>query len=165
MQEVRNKVRYYAIEELKLLEDNPRTITESQMAKLVKSIQDNPDYFEARPLILSNRSGENVILAGNQRYRAAQKLGLKQVPCVLLEGLTKEREEEIVIRDNVNNGAWDFDALANSWDESKLGEWGLEGVFQSTQIDMDAFFEKSDTTTEKEPKKVKCPECGCEFEV
>lgn len=165
MQEVKNKVQYYEIGELKLLENNPRTITSKQLETLKKSIKENPDYFEARPLILSNRTGKLVILAGNQRFRAAQALGMKQVPAVLLEGLTKEREDEIVIRDNVSNGAWDFDILANNWDEKKLGEWGVEGVFQSTQIDMDDFFERADDAPEKEPKKVKCPECGCEFEV
>lgn len=165
MQEVKNKVRYYAIEELELLEDNPRTITESQMAKLIKSIKDNPDYFEARPLILSNRTGKNVIIAGNQRYRAAQSIGLKQLPCVLLEGLSKEREDEIVIRDNVSNGAWDFDMLANNWDEAKLGEWGVEAVFKATPLDIDDFFEKSERGEEKKPKTVICPKCGEEFEL
>lgn len=136
MQEVKNKVQYYEIGELKLLENNPRTITGKQLETLKKSIKENPDYFEARPLILSNRTGEKVILAGNQRYRAAQALGMKQVPAVLLEGLTKEREDEIVIRDNVSNGEWDFDILANSWDEEKLAEWGVNCTWaQSDDID------------------------------
>ena len=125
MQEVKNKVQYYAIEEIQLLEDNPRTITKKQLETLKTSIKNNPDFFEARPLILSNRTGKNVILAGNQRFRAAQALGMKQVPCVLLEGLDSDREKEIIIRDNVSNGEWDFDILANNWDEEKLGEWGV----------------------------------------
>lgn len=164
MQEVKNKVQYYAIEELQLLEDNPRIITESQMSKLIKSIEDNPDYFEARPLILSNRTGKNVILAGNQRFRAAQALGMKQVPCVLLEGLDSDREKEIVIRDNVSNGAWDFDILANSWDEEKLGEWGVVVGKNFSDIELKDFFEEA-SPQEKEPKKVICPKCGEEFEV
>ena len=136
MQEVKNKVQYYAIEELHLLEDNPRTITKKQLETLKTSIKNNPDFFEARPLILSNRTGKNVILAGNQRFRAAQALGMKQVPCVLLEGLDSDREKEIVIRDNVSNGEWDFDILANSWDEEKLAEWGVNCTWaQSDGID------------------------------
>ena len=133
MQEVKNKVQYYAIEELQLLEDNPRTITKKQLETLKTSIKNNPDFFEARPLILSNRTGKNVILAGNQRFRAAQALGMKQVPCVLLEGLDEEREKEIVIRDNVSNGAWDMDALANCFDEQKLTEWGVELSWKAQQ--------------------------------
>lgn len=131
--EVANKVQYYEIDELKTLDRNPRTITKKQLEKLKTSIKDNPDYFEARPLILSNRTGSLVIIAGNQRWRAAKALGLEQVPCVLIEGLDEEREREIVIRDNVNNGAWDFDMLANEWDEIKLGEWGVETSWKPLQ--------------------------------
>ena len=36
---------------------NPRTIKKDQFEKLKKSIQDNADYFEARPIILSDRTG------------------------------------------------------------------------------------------------------------
>ena len=108
------------LSELKKLENNPRTITKSDFEKLCKSITDNPDYFEARPLILSKRTGEFVIIAGNQRYEAAKKLKLKTVPTFLIENLTEEREKEIAIRDNVNNGAWDMDALANEWDMTHL---------------------------------------------
>lgn len=119
-------VEYRKLTELKELPGNPRTIKKDQFEKLKKSIQDNPDYFEARPIILSDRTGELVILAGNQRYKAAKALGKSEVPTVLLSGLTEEREREIVIRDNVENGEWDIDALANEWDASELEEWGVE---------------------------------------
>ena len=86
---------YRKIEDLKKLENNPRTITEEQLSKLKESIERNPDYFEARPLILSNRTGELVIIAGNQRYDACVQLEMKEVPTVLIEGLTEEREHDI----------------------------------------------------------------------
>lgn len=120
------QVEYRAIAELKELPGNPRTIKKDQFEKLKKSIQDNADYFEARPIILSDRTGELVILAGNQRYKAAKAIGLKEVPTILLPNLTEEREKEIIIRDNVENGDWDMDALANEWDASQLEEWGVE---------------------------------------
>lgn len=120
------EIKYRPLEELNKLENNPRTITKKEMESLEKSIMDNPDYFEARPLILSNRTGKLVILAGNQRYEAAKLIGLNEVPTVLLEGLTEDREREIIIRDNVSNGDWDFDELANSWDEDELTEWGVD---------------------------------------
>lgn len=118
---------YRKISDLKKLENNPRTITEEQLEKLKESIQHNPDYFEARPLILSNRTGELTIIAGNQRYDACVKLGIKKVPTALLEGLTEEREKEIIIRDNLNNGEWDVSKLLD-WDCDKLMEWGLGDV-------------------------------------
>lgn len=117
---------YRKLEDLKKLENNPRTISSKDFQILVKSIQDNPDYFEARPLLLSDRTGELVIIAGNQRYDAAKAIGLKEVPTYLLHGLTEEREREIVIRDNVNNGEWDIDKLTEEWSDLNLADWGLD---------------------------------------
>lgn len=116
---------YRKLSELKKLDNNPRQIKEQDLAKLIQSIRDNPEYFEARPLILSNRTGQLVILGGNQRYEASKFLKLEKVPTHLIEGLTEEKEREIIIRDNVNNGSWDFDLLANEWDAIDLDNWGL----------------------------------------
>jgi site-specific DNA-methyltransferase (adenine-specific) len=120
------QIEYRKLTELTKLPGNPRTIKKKDMDTLKQSVKDNPDYFEARPLILSNRTGELVILAGNQRYEAAKALGMDKVPTMLLEGLTEEREREIIIRDNISNGDWDMDELANAWSDLPLDEWGLE---------------------------------------
>lgn len=131
------QVEYRPIKDLKELPGNPRTIKKDQFEKLKQSIKDNADYFEARPLILSDRTGELVILAGNQRYKAAKAIGLKEVPTILLPNLTEEREKEIIIRDNVENGDWDWDALFNEWDTDKLQEWGVTNIKQSIQDEKD----------------------------
>ena len=117
---------YRKLEDLRKLENNPRKISSEDFQILVKSIKDNPDYFEARPLLLSDRTGELVIIAGNQRYDAAKYLRLKEVPTYLLKGLTEEREREIVIRDNVNNGEWDLDKLSEEWGDLNLADLGLD---------------------------------------
>ena len=119
------EVIYRKTEELVKLENNPRTITQEQLQKLKESIQSNPDYFEARPIILSDRTGELIIIAGNQRYEACLQLGIKEVPTVLIPNLTEDREREIIIRDNVNNGEWDM-ALLATWDSDLLTDWGLD---------------------------------------
>ena len=115
---------YREIESLKKAENNPRTISEEQLLKLQKSIQDNPDYFEARPIILSDRTGVLMIIAGNQRYEACVRLGMKEVPTVLISNLTEEKEREIMVRDNVNNGEWDNAKLVY-WDVDELKDWEL----------------------------------------
>jgi len=119
-------MQYRKLKDLKKLEGNPRIIKEKQFKTLCDSIRDNKEYFEARPLILSNRTGELVIIAGNQRYEAAKSVKLKEVPTFLIEGLTETKEREIVIRDNVSNGEFDFDALANGWDDLPLVDWGID---------------------------------------
>ena len=136
-------VEYRKLTELKELDGNPRTIKKDQFERLKKSLQDNQDYFEARPLILSNRTGELVILAGNQRFKAAKAIGMTEVPTVLIEGLTEEREREIIIRDNVENGDWDVDMLANEWDAGVLDSWGVQlPVWDEDQSEYSQFVDK-----------------------
>lgn len=131
------QVEYRAIKDLKELPGNPRIIKKDQFEKLKTSIKDNADYFEARPIILSDRTGELIILAGNQRYKAAKAIGMTEVPTILLPNLTEEREKEIIIRDNVENGDWDWDMLFNEWDTDKLQEWGVNNIKQSIQDEKD----------------------------
>ena len=119
-------MKYSRLSKLKKLPNNPRIIRDKQFKTLCDSIRDNPKYFEARPLILSNRTGDLVIIAGNQRYEAAKSLKLINVPTFLMEGLTEEKEKEIIIRDNISNGEFDFSILANEWSDLPLIEWGIE---------------------------------------
>lgn len=142
-----------ALTELNKLDGNPRIIKDDQFNTLVQSIKDNPDYFEARPLILSNRTGKLVIIAGNQRFEAAKSLKLKTVPTFLIEDLTEEREKEIIIRDNVSNGEWDYDLLANEWEDAKLEEWGV-AVWQINAEDED------EKPTPKPKEEKRCPHCN-----
>ena len=150
------QVVYRPIADLKELPGNPRTIKKDQFEKLKTSIKDNADYFEARPLILSNRTGELVILAGNQRYKASKALGLKEVPTVLLENLTEEREREIIIRDNVENGEWNIDMLANEWNPDDLISWGVE--LPDIQTTTEIIEDEAPEVNEQEPAKSKLGE-------
>lgn len=40
--------------------------------------------------------------------------------------LSEDERKQFVIKDNVSFGQWDYDALANKWDNAKLGDWGLD---------------------------------------
>lgn len=118
------QIEYRPLSELKKLEDNPRTIKKKDFETLKKSVQDNPDYFEARPLILSDRTGELVIIAGNMRYEAAKAIGMEQVPTVTLHGLTEEREREsssfATISTTANGTSTNF-STAGTWTSYKTG--------------------------------------------
>lgn len=153
--ETKYKVEYRPLELLTPLDNNPRWIKSEDFERLCASIQNNPELFEAQPIILSDRTGELVIIAGNQRYKAAKEVGLKEVPTVLLSGLTEAKEKEIIIRTNVTNGRWDWDALANgSWDTVDLGNWGVDvsfmGDINSGTTDIDSLFEEISTEEKKE---------------
>lgn len=119
------QMKYRKIKELSELSGNPRKIDKKQFEILVASIQENREYFEARPLILSNRTGKLVIIAGNQRFKAAKHLKLADCPTFLMKGLTEAKEKEIVIRDNVSNGEWDWEILGKDWGVTDLSDWGV----------------------------------------
>ena len=101
---------YRKLSDMVLLKSNPRKISEKSIGRLVDSIRIN-GFWIHRPVTLSDRTGQNVVIAGNQRYKAAQKLKLSEIPTILYHNLTEEQEKEIILRDNINNGEWDFDAL------------------------------------------------------
>ncbi len=120
------QITYRKLSTLKKLSSNPRTIKPKQLEILKEGIARNPEHFKGRPILLSDRTGELVIIAGNMRYEACLQLGIQEVPTLILKGLTEDKEKEIIIRDNISNGDWDWELLANQWDDVPLDEWGLD---------------------------------------
>lgn len=111
------------ISKLKSNENNPRYIKDENFKKLVKSIKEFPQMLELRPIIVDS---EMVVLGGNMRLKACIKAGLKEVPIVIADTLTEEQKKEFIIKDNLGYGEWDWDILANEWDNELLAEWGLD---------------------------------------
>ncbi len=104
---------------------NPRKCTPESVKELAESIKKNPDYFEARPILLSNRTGVLMIIGGEQRCKAARLLNMEKVPTILFEGLSEEREDEIMNRDNTHAGTWDRKKL-DTWQRHVLKSWGVK---------------------------------------
>lgn len=40
--------------------------------------------------------------------------------------LSADERKQFMIKDNASFGQWDYDALANKWDNAKLGDWGID---------------------------------------
>jgi DNA modification methylase len=116
-----------AINKIKPNPKNPRVIRDDKFAKLVKSIQDFPEMLEKRPLVcFTDIDGKYVVLGGNMRLKAANEVGLKQLPILLADDWTEEQKNEFLIKDNVGFGEWDWEQIKNDWDVEKLDEWGLD---------------------------------------
>lgn len=112
--------------------DNPRKSVPGGVEKLAESIKGNPNYFNARPIVLSNRTGEFVIIDGERRSEAALYLGMEQVPTILMEGLTYEDELEILVKGNTHTGVWDEVKLATEkWNAAKLKEWNCDAKWKT----------------------------------
>lgn len=111
------------INEIKPNPNNPRIIKDDKFKKLVKSIQDFPEMLELRPIVIDEN---NIVLGGNMRLKACIEAGLKDVPVKQAKELSEEQKKEFIVKDNVGYGEWDWDDLANNWDEQLLTEWGLD---------------------------------------
>jgi DNA modification methylase len=111
------------INEIKPNPSNPRIIKDEKFKKLVKSIQDFPQMLELRPIVIDEN---NIVLGGNMRLKACIEAGLKDVPVKQAKQLTEEQKKEFIVKDNVGYGEWNWDDLANNWDEQLLTEWGLD---------------------------------------
>jgi DNA modification methylase len=111
------------ISEVKLNPNNPRLIKDDKFIKLVQSIKDFPEMLDIRPIVVNQ---DMIILGGNMRFKACKEAGLKEIPVIIADNLSEEKQREFLIKDNTSGGEWDFDMLANEWDVEKLEEWGLD---------------------------------------
>ena len=115
--------------QLDWLPRNPRTWTRQDLDKLKASIESDPDFLEDRPaLIVPYKKDKFIVFGGNMRTAANQELNRPTMPAMKYIPETDEDRETIKRRallDNGSFGAWDFDALANEWDDLPLTDWGV----------------------------------------
>jgi ParB-like chromosome segregation protein Spo0J len=107
---------------LKANPNNPRVIRDEKFKKLVKSIKEFPEMLEARPVVVNP---DMVVLGGNMRLKALREAGVEEAP-VYIASWDEVKQRQFIIKDNVGFGEWDWDALANEWDEEELQDWGLD---------------------------------------
>lgn len=106
---------------------NPRQWKKGDVEKLARSIEQTPELFDLRPIIVYDNVDGYVAIGGNMRLAAAKFLKWKDVPCEIVSRETSTAKlKEIVIKDNGAFGEWDMDALANEWDDLPLGDWGVD---------------------------------------
>lgn len=128
---------------------NPRIIKDHKFVKLVSSIKEFPQMLKLRPIVVD---GNNMILGGNMRYKAAQEAGLKTIPVIVASELTPEQQAEFIVKDNVSYGEWDWELLANEWDTNLLQDWGFEPYHFGTSVSfLDNDTEEDDLDLVAEP--------------
>ena len=105
---------------------NPRQWTQTDIDRIARSLRETPELFEMRPCIVYPHGDKFVILGGNLRYTGAKANKDKDVPCIVMpEDTPVEKLREIVVKDNGSFGQWDYDMLANEWDDLPLADWGV----------------------------------------
>lgn len=87
---------------------NSRTHSDAQVAQIAASIR---EFGWTNPVLIDGADG---IIAGHGRLLAARKLGLTEVPCIVLDHLSETQKRALIIADNklALNAGWDSEMLA-----------------------------------------------------
>ena len=99
---------------------NSRTHSDEQVAQIAASIR---EFGWTNPILVD---GDNGIIAGHGRLAAARKLGITEVPVVVLDHLTEAQKRALVIVDNklALNAGWDTELLSSEIEG--LGDEGFD---------------------------------------
>ena len=159
-------VEYVPIGEIQPYKNNPRN-NKKAIDLVVESIK---QFGFNVPILVTT---EKTIIAGHTRYEAAKRLRMKEIPVIVVDGLTDELIKQYRIIDNKTGEL-------SSWDYAKL-IFELEKI---KEINMDAFeFGKFDDQEEEEKETrqsegkeldledydddqfdIECPYCGYKWD-
>ena len=139
---------------IEFLQPNPRnprrTFAESELAELAASIGERGII---QPVLVRAKRGANdayEIIAGERRWRAAQRAGLHDVPVVVIES-TDQQSLEFAIIENVQRA--DLNAL-----EEAMGYEALASEFKHSQDDIAQIVGKSRSHVANTLRLLKLPE-------
>jgi hypothetical protein len=141
--EIQSNIEVVSANSIKLNDNNPRIIKDDKYRKLVKSLKTLPIMLFKRPVIIDE---DRIIIGGNMRYRAAKEAGMttipierftradaqannqmaKQLDVNYIDKTYEEQREEMIIKDNVSGGEWDWDIISSNYDTALLDEWGID---------------------------------------
>lgn len=160
---------------------NARTHSTEQVAKIASSIK---EFGFLNPVIISEDGG---ILAGHGRVMAAQKLGLKEIPCIAENHLTEAQKRAYILADNrlSLDAGWDEEMLRIEIQDLSNENFDLSLTgFSTDEIDnyinneigdhdpieglnFEELLRPTDGEQEnhKKAKTATCPECGHTFEI
>lgn len=115
---------------------NARTHSEAQVAQIAASIR---EFGFLSPILVAE---DNTILAGHGRLAAAQKLGLKKVPCVKENHLTETQKRAYIIADNKLslNAGWDSELLAVELSELEGADFNLD-LLGFDEVELSSIFD------------------------
>ena len=159
------KVIYKKLKEIKPYKNNPRK-NDGAVDACARSIRE----FGFRVPIVVDADGE--IVAGHTRYKAAKKLGLRDVPCIIADGLTPEQIKAFRLVDNKTQelSSWDYGVLLPELDmieaDFEVEPYGFNTGDKETgarsqvldegeEIDLSSFSDDVFNCT--------CPSCGFRF--
>ncbi|HAV1412746.1 ParB/Srx family N-terminal domain-containing protein [Vibrio parahaemolyticus] len=118
---------------LKEYAQNPNIHDDANVNEIANSIR---EFGFTQPVLIDENS---VILAGHGRVMAAKRLGMSEVPCIVLEGLTDTQKKAYVIADNklAENSVWDEKLLAGLVEELINEDFCIETIgYDQDELDL-----------------------------
>ncbi len=129
------------IDEVFLYANNPRK-NDMAVDKVAASIKE----FGFKVPIVIDKKG--VIVAGNTRLKAAKKIGLEEVPCIIANDLTPEQIKAFRLADNkvAEFSEWDMDLLMAELDniDIDMEEFGFDDAKLVEDVEEDEINDISD---------------------
>ncbi len=151
------RIEVWPVEQLVPYAKNPRTHSDAQVAQIAASIA---EFGWTVPILVDSAAG---IVAGHGRLLAARKLGLAEVPVIVLDHLTETQKRAYIICDNqlTIKGSWDEELLANELAELEREgfELGLTG-FSDAELEALLAGEQTDQPEEEEGEAEEIPEAA-----
>jgi site-specific DNA-methyltransferase (adenine-specific) len=126
------KLKDLSIDLIQEYENNPR-FNDQAVDVVVESIK---EFGFKVPIVIDKN---NMIVTGHTRLKAAKKLGLKKVPCIVADDLTPEQIKAFRLADNkaAEIATWDENKLYNELLELKVVDFNIETFgFDTQNIDV-----------------------------
>ena len=116
----KRELSYIHVDTLIPYASNARTHSAEQVAQIAASIR---EFGFTNPLLVDSNNG---LIAGHGRLMAARKLGMEEVPAIVLDYLSEAQKRALVIADNklALNAGWDDELLRVEFDG--LAELGFD---------------------------------------
>ncbi len=111
------------IDQLQANLNNPRKISPDKFAKLVESLKKAPWMMKLRPIVLNK---DNVVIGGNQRFKAAIECGWTHVYVIRANNISDAEEKRFILRDNIDFGKWDLEIINRTYSQKELLDYGFQ---------------------------------------
>lgn len=153
---------YRSLAEIRPYENNPRN-NETAVDKVADSIR---EFGFLVPILLD---ADNTIITGHTRYKAAQRIGIEAVPCVMADDLTPEQARAFRLVDNktAEFAEWDFTRLQEELNaiDIELSAFDFYKIDELNELDIadEEFLQDTEIVRTKDRKTVTCPRCGEEI--
>ena len=141
---------YKKVDELIPYVNNARTHNKEQVNQICASIN---EYGFTNPILIDEKG---MIIAGHGRLMASKQLGLEQVPCIELKGLTEAQKKAYIIADNkmALNAGWDEELLKLELENLKELDFDLDLTgFDTSELDaiLDSELEEQEIVEDEVP--------------